>query len=232
VDAYLGTAGSAVRSLEQLHASGLFHPLAADDLAAALREPLPPGNGHGNGNVTARCGCGPLEEDPCRLEFRARLVESMERARVSALVYPTWGRLPLLVGDPGDQYYDGNNSPMIAPHTGAPGGRCLARAGAPRSSACTRRRLRSGLLTLRGGYWVLPAGSPAISVPMGFVDGLPAGLAFLAKPFDEPALLRAAHAYERFTRHRHPPPLFKECVDPPPPPATPEEEHGNAAAGR
>jgi hypothetical protein len=56
-------------------------------------------------------------------------------------------------------------------------------------------------------------GSPAITVPMGFAGGLPAGLQFLARPFDEPGLLRAAHAYEQATRHRRPPPLFKECVD-------------------
>jgi aspartyl-tRNA(Asn)/glutamyl-tRNA(Gln) amidotransferase subunit A len=43
------------------------------------------------------------------------------------------------------------------------------------------------------------AGLPGISVPCGHVDGLPAGLQFIAKPFDEPTLLRAAHAYERAT---------------------------------
>jgi aspartyl-tRNA(Asn)/glutamyl-tRNA(Gln) amidotransferase subunit A len=41
-------------------------------------------------------------------------------------------------------------------------------------------------------------GLPAISVPCGFDgDGLPIGLQIAAKPFDEPMLLSAAHAYER-----------------------------------
>lgn len=41
------------------------------------------------------------------------------------------------------------------------------------------------------------AGLPAISVPCGEGEGgLPVGLQFLAKPFDEAVLFRAAHAYE------------------------------------
>ena len=44
----------------------------------------------------------------------------MDAAQVVALVYPTWGRPPLLVGQRPEGAYDGNNSPMIAPHTGSP----------------------------------------------------------------------------------------------------------------
>jgi aspartyl-tRNA(Asn)/glutamyl-tRNA(Gln) amidotransferase subunit A len=41
-------------------------------------------------------------------------------------------------------------------------------------------------------------GLPAISVPCGFDrDGLPIGLQIAARPFDEAAVLRVAHAYER-----------------------------------
>lgn len=44
------------------------------------------------------------------------------------------------------------------------------------------------------------AGVPAISVPCGLgEDGLPIGLQLLAPPFDEPTLLRAAHAYQTAT---------------------------------
>jgi aspartyl-tRNA(Asn)/glutamyl-tRNA(Gln) amidotransferase subunit A len=50
------------------------------------------------------------------------------------------------------------------------------------------------------------AGLPGISVPAGFVDGLPVGLQIIGKPFDEATVLRAAYAYERSQdwRHLHP----------------------------
>ncbi|MCL2615687.1 MAG: Asp-tRNA(Asn)/Glu-tRNA(Gln) amidotransferase subunit GatA [Dehalococcoidia bacterium] len=43
------------------------------------------------------------------------------------------------------------------------------------------------------------AGVPAISIPAGFVDGLPVGLQIIAKPFAEETILRIAHAYEQST---------------------------------
>jgi len=50
-------------------------------------------------------------------------------------------------------------------------------------------------------------GHPAISVPCGFTpDGLPIGLQFIGRRFDESTLLRIALAYERAHdwRSRHP----------------------------
>jgi len=43
------------------------------------------------------------------------------------------------------------------------------------------------------------AGIPGISVPCGLSDGLPVGLQFLGKPFDEQGVLSVAHAYEQAT---------------------------------
>jgi len=45
------------------------------------------------------------------------------------------------------------------------------------------------------------AGIPGISIPCGFVEGLPVGLQLLGPPLDEPALLRVADAYQRRTDH-------------------------------
>jgi aspartyl-tRNA(Asn)/glutamyl-tRNA(Gln) amidotransferase subunit A len=50
------------------------------------------------------------------------------------------------------------------------------------------------------------AGLPGISIPAGFVDGLPVGLQIIGKPFDEATVLRAARAYEQSADwgQRHP----------------------------
>jgi aspartyl-tRNA(Asn)/glutamyl-tRNA(Gln) amidotransferase subunit A len=44
------------------------------------------------------------------------------------------------------------------------------------------------------------AGIPAISIPCGFVNGLPVGLQIFGKSFDEETLLRVAYAYEQATQ--------------------------------
>jgi amidase len=49
------------------------------------------------------------------------------------------------------------------------------------------------------------AGYPHITVPAGFVDGLPVGLSFFGAANTESALIRIAYAYEQLTRARKPP---------------------------
>lgn len=43
------------------------------------------------------------------------------------------------------------------------------------------------------------AGLPSVSVPCGFVNGLPIGLQLIGKPYDEETMLRVAHSYEQAT---------------------------------
>jgi amidase len=49
------------------------------------------------------------------------------------------------------------------------------------------------------------AGYPDISVPMGFISGLPVGVSFFGPAWSEPTLLRIAYAYEQATNHRRAP---------------------------
>ncbi len=49
------------------------------------------------------------------------------------------------------------------------------------------------------------AGYPAISVPAGFVFGLPVGITFMGRAYSEPTLIKLAYAFEQATKQRRPP---------------------------
>jgi amidase len=49
------------------------------------------------------------------------------------------------------------------------------------------------------------AGTPSLTVPMGEVDGLPLGLTFMGRAYEEAALLAFGYAFEQATRARRPP---------------------------
>jgi amidase len=49
------------------------------------------------------------------------------------------------------------------------------------------------------------AGYPHITVPAGFVFGLPVGLSFFGRAWGEPTLLKLAYAFEQAARLRKPP---------------------------
>jgi amidase len=49
------------------------------------------------------------------------------------------------------------------------------------------------------------AGYPNITVPAGFIHGLPVGISFFGRAWSEPVLIEAAYAYEQGTKHRKPP---------------------------
>jgi amidase len=64
---------------------------------------------------------------------------------------------------------------------------------------------------LDGGFSAGPAaiaGYPDVTVPMGFLSGLPVGVSFFGPAWSEPRLLAMAYSYEQATKHRKPPELL------------------------
>ena len=57
------------------------------------------------------------------------------------------------------------------------------------------------------------AGYPHITVPAGFVHGLPAGMSFVGGAWSEPVLIRLAYAYEQASKQRRAP-TFAKSVNP------------------
>ncbi len=56
------------------------------------------------------------------------------------------------------------------------------------------------------------AGYPHVTVPLGYVFGVPCGLSFFGRAWSEPVLIRAAFAYEQASRVRRPPGLLPTAV--------------------
>ena len=111
--------------------------------------------------------CVDVQGDPRRKNLLIAVERAMDTQDIDVIIYPSWSYPPRLIGD--NTSVHGNNSPVIAPHTG----------------------------------------QPAITVPMGLTyNGLPAGLQFLARRFDDAKLFQYAYAYEQYTQHRKPPVLF------------------------
>jgi amidase len=54
------------------------------------------------------------------------------------------------------------------------------------------------------------AGYPAVCVPAGNVSGLPVGLSFLGRPWDEPGLIALAYAFEQVSPARLIPALARD----------------------
>jgi amidase len=52
------------------------------------------------------------------------------------------------------------------------------------------------------------SGYPSITVPAGFIFGLPLGLSFFGRPWSEATLLKLAYAFEQATKFRKPPQFF------------------------
>ena len=112
VNAYLASLGDAapVESLAAVVESGQYAPYIAERLHNALAvegtpaEQDPP--------------CLGVNDTPRRAAFRNAVVGAMEANNIDAVIYPSWSNPPRAVGDLESPH--GNNSPVLAPHTGQP----------------------------------------------------------------------------------------------------------------
>ncbi len=62
--------------------------------------------------------CLDVYSDPKRIAFREAIERVMDNLKLDAIIYPTWNYPPAKVGD--FSGYKGDNSQLIAPHTGQP----------------------------------------------------------------------------------------------------------------
>ncbi len=62
--------------------------------------------------------CVDVDGDPRRKDLLTAVVATMDRLKLDALIYPSWSNPPRKIGDSESPH--GNNSPVIAPHSGQP----------------------------------------------------------------------------------------------------------------
>ncbi len=112
LDRYLERLGPAapVHSLDEIVAAGLFLPRHAAAMRWALSQSGDPAD--------QDPPCVDVAGDPRRQALLDAVVTAMNQADVDAVVYPSWNNPPRRIGD--DDTPHGNNSPIIAPHTGQP----------------------------------------------------------------------------------------------------------------
>jgi Asp-tRNA(Asn)/Glu-tRNA(Gln) amidotransferase A subunit family amidase len=137
-----------------------------------------------------------VEEDPATIaagrdeqRYRDAFTNTMNAARIDAVVFPSSTQLPPINGDRNTQLATEPKAPPNAAPTALGGGSAIVGVG-------------SAL------QW------PALSVPSGYLgEGLPQGLQILGRAWDETRIIGYAYAYEQATHYRRPPPAVPRLVN-------------------
>ena len=96
-----------VKSLADIIKSNGFHPTAQRRLEQAEKGPE-------NGPATPAC----LADDAYREKVRVAVLNTMDKLKLDAFIYPTWSNPPRLIGDLNTPH--GDNSQFFSPTTGFP----------------------------------------------------------------------------------------------------------------
>jgi Asp-tRNA(Asn)/Glu-tRNA(Gln) amidotransferase A subunit family amidase len=129
----------------------------------------------------------PVNEDPDTINglkneqrYRDAFTKAMGANKIDAVISPVMAQLPAINGD--------RNTQLVAePKSGADAG--------PTALGSSLTFVGSAL------QW------PALSVPAGYLgEGLPQGLQFLGRAWDDARIIAYAYAYEQATHYRRPPP--------------------------
>ena len=107
--ASLGTALS-TKKLKDIVEAKQFHESSKGGMQWAMSKNVPP--------ERHEIPCVGVDGDPRRKALKDGVLKAMDEQKIDAIVYPSWNNPPRLVGDLESPH--GNNSPIIAPHSGQP----------------------------------------------------------------------------------------------------------------
>jgi amidase len=112
VNAYLASLGPdvPVKNLSEVIESGKYADYIESRLNYHLENGVKPGEGEKP--------CLDPFEDPRRIAYRKAIEKTMDSLQLDAIIYPSWNHPPAKIGD--QSGYKGDNSQVIAPHTGQP----------------------------------------------------------------------------------------------------------------